>query len=165
MRLGINAASHGCIRVHGGVHQDAYLGQDDAFHRRHDGHEGKHNSAALPVEGSGRWRNVSGGKRHNLTVVPGACLVNVNAAVKVKALHLPRTWSRTPIVLIRPPSAPSGRSLGSARCRERCFPYHRRLRRPCLLLLLLRLPCPRRACRASCLRSYPQTPGRSSFGN
>jgi len=81
--------------------------------------------------------------------------------------NLPRTARRTPIVLIRPPSAPSDPSPGSAPCRGCCS------RTPFRLLLLL-LPClllrrrrpgPRRACRASSLRSYPRTRGRSSFGN
>ena len=80
--------------------------------------------------------------------------------------NLPRTARRTPIVLIRPPSAPSDPSPGSAPCRGCCSrtPFRLLLLLPCLLLLRRR-PGPRRACRASSLRSYPRTRGRSSFGN
>ena len=144
------------------VSGQAHLGQDDAFHRRH----------VTDVTSAPRfqWREAgaegtSPVESVTLSKNPGACLVNANAAVR-KRKHLPRTWSRTPIVLIRPPSAPSDPFPGSTPCRGCCSrtPFRLRLLLPCLLLRRRR-PGPRRACRASSLRSYPRTRGRSSFGN
>ena len=154
----------GCIRVHRCRHE--HLGRDDAFHHGLGGLGNSTTSTAAPLcRGSERTRKsprkASGPKKFTR-----CCLVNANAHAESGNLHLPRTVRRTPIVLIRPPSAPSDPSPGSAPCRGCCSrtPFRLLLLLPCLLLLRRR-PGPRRACRASSLRSYPRTRGRSSFGN
>ena len=144
--------------------QCAHLGQDDAIHRRHD--ETKENQ---------QRRASSGGKRalkeclrwkasQDILKGPGACLVNANAAVARKHCICPErghgrlssSSARHRRRVVDPSDPPGAVNVASPTTAASSV--------PCLLLLLLR-PCPRRACRASCLRSYPQTPGRSSFGN
>jgi hypothetical protein len=94
----------------------------------------------------------------------GACLVNANAALRDNCIcperghgRLSSSSARHRRRVVDPSDPPGAVNVAS--------PYRRRLHHPCRRLRLRLRPCPRRACRASCLRSYPQTPGRSSFGN
>lgn len=152
----------GCIRVHRCRHE--HLGSDDAFHR---GLGGPLSQPTQPPRLSQRKRAIEGkSPMESVHSRSPRCLSGERECSQRISFHLPRTVRRTPIVLIRPPSAPSDPFPGSAPCRGCCSrtPFRLRLLLPCLLLRRRR-PGPRRACRASSLRSYPRTRGRSSFGN